>query len=63
MKEMQRRGWSTRKYQVVIRDEGSYYSIAFMDDPLDMTTTGGNGAEWHLRKKDCKVTRGPIFYR
>jgi hypothetical protein len=63
MREMQRRGWSLRKYQVVIRDEGANYSVAFMDDPLDMTTTGGAGAEWKVRKRDAKVIRGPIFYR
>ncbi len=62
-KEMQRRGWPFRDYQVVITDEGSSYSIAFMDDPLDMTTTGGNGIQWYVRKKDLKIVRGPIFYR
>jgi len=62
-REMQRRGWSFRGYQVVIKDEGSFYSVAFMDDPLDMTTTGGNGMQWDVRKKDLKIVRGPIFYR
>jgi hypothetical protein len=63
IKEMQRRGWPFRAYQVVITDERASYSIAFMDDPLDMTTTGGNGMEWYVRKKDLKIVRGPIFYR
>ena len=63
IKEMQRRGWSFRGYQVVITDEGSSYSIAFMDDPFDMTTTGGNGMEWYVRKRDLKILRGPIYYR
>ena len=62
-REMQRRGWSFRGYQVVIRDEGSFYSVAFMDDPLDMTTTGGNGMQWDVRKKDLKIVRRPIYYR
>jgi hypothetical protein len=62
IKEMQRRGWPFRAYQVVIRDEGASYSIAFMEDPIDMTRTGGDGMEWHVRKKDLKLS-GPTFYR
>jgi hypothetical protein len=62
IKEMQRRGWPFRAYQVVITDEGRSYSIAFMEDPLDMTRTGGDGMEWHVRKKDLKLS-GPTFYR
>lgn len=58
---MQRRGWPYRAYQVVITDKGTGYSIAFMEDPLDMTRTGGDGIEWKVRKKDLKLI-GPTFY-
>lgn len=60
---MRRRGWPFRDYQVVITDEGSRYSIAFMDDPFDIRFTGGNGMEWKVRKRDLKLIEGPIFYR
>jgi hypothetical protein len=62
IKERQRRGWPYRAYQVVITDKGTSYSIAFMEDPLDMTRTGGDGIEWKVRKKDLKLI-GPTFYR
>ena len=61
--EMQRRHWSFRAYQVVIRDEGSSYDIAFMEDPLNMTQTGGDGMAWKVRKRDLKIVSGSTFYR
>jgi uncharacterized protein (UPF0303 family) len=48
--ELQRRHWPFRAYQVVIRDEGSSYEIGFMEEPLDMTQTGGDGMSWKVRK-------------
>jgi hypothetical protein len=61
--EMERRGWSFRNYQVGIWDHGSYYDIGFMGDPLDITTTGGPGHSWHIRKRDLKILAGPLSYR
>jgi hypothetical protein len=61
IREMQRRGWPFRDYQVVITDEGRSYSIAFMDDPLPKVM-GGDGMEWKVRKRDLKLS-GPTFYR
>jgi hypothetical protein len=56
--EMHRRGERFRGWQIVMRDEGLHYSIAFMEDPLDMTTTGGDGMSWRVRKRDLKLS-GP----
>lgn len=62
IREMQRRGLPFRAYQVVITDAGKSYSVAFMEDPLDLRYTGGKGMEWRVRKRDLKLF-GPTLYR
>ena len=61
--EMRRRGERFQGWQMKLTDEGSTYSIAFLQDPIDMTSTGGDGMQWFVRKRDLKIIRGPIFYR
>jgi hypothetical protein len=34
-----------------------------MEEPLDMTQTGGDGMSWKVRKRDLKIVSGPTFYR
>jgi hypothetical protein len=44
----------------VITDKGTSYSIAFMEDSLDMTRPGGDGIEWKVRKKDLRINRSDV---
>jgi hypothetical protein len=60
--EMRRRGERFRGWQMVVTDKGSSYEVAFMEDPLDMTTTGGDGMSWVVRKRDLRLL-GPTYYR
>jgi hypothetical protein len=62
--EMRRRGWGEsvlRRWQVVIKDEGKTYNVAFMEDPI--RGTGGEGMSWDIRKSDMRIVGGPTLYR
>jgi hypothetical protein len=55
---MRRHGYSFRGKQVVVRDEGDFYYVTFMEDPIDIAIVGGHNATgWQIRKRDAHVVR------
>lgn len=60
---MHKYGFSLQGKQVVIDDEGTNYSISFMNDPLNPWILGNQGGiSWRI-SKDGKRGDGPTFSR
>ena len=60
---MHKYGFSLQGKQVVIDDEGTNYSVSFMNDPLNPRILGNQGGiSWRI-SKDGKRVDGPTFSR
>jgi hypothetical protein len=57
LREMKRIGYSARGLQMHLEDRGSYFTVAFWEDPQDMAVAGGDGIEWRVSKRGTKILR------